>query len=357
MDLCDHQFLSFFPAADRARLAKEAKLCSLEPNELLLREGDPSDRLYLILEGTASIQKRDASGKSTFLGYIQMNDFVGEFGIIDNAPRSADVQAVTPLHVASIPRETILDCLHDPAALFRLTAHTIHRMRTANQLHVEALLKQERMGLIGQMMSGILHDFRNPFAVISMASECILQDSPEAAPYCELISQQINRMTGMAEDILNFSSGKMVLHPAPILLDDLFEQFHKLYADYFAQMEVELHIEPSGSTFSGDADKLMRVLQNLTNNAAQAMATSGGSITLSAEHTPEQIVLHVADDGPGIPEELRYSLFDAFATKGKKNGLGLGLAVTQSIVDAHGGHISFDTEPGGGTTFHIVLPA
>ena len=213
------------------------------------------------------------------------------------------------------------------------------------------------MGLLGEMMGGILHDFRNPFAVISMASECIQQSCPEAQPYCEMISQQIQRMICMAEDILDFSCGNTQLAKAPVALDSLFDQFQKLYADYYAQMKIALKIEPSGESICGDEDKLMRVLQNLIGNAAQAMKDSGGTITLSAVKEPGQIILRVADNGPGIPEEVQHNLFDAFATSGKKKGVGLGLAVTQSIIAAHGGSICFDTQQGRGTTFSVHLPA
>jgi signal transduction histidine kinase len=67
-------------------------------------------------------------------------------------------------------------------------------------------------------------------------------------------------------------------------------------------------------------------------------------------------VLHVSDNGPGIPEELRDTLFDAFVTHGKKKGVGLGLAIAKSIVEAHSGTITFDTSMGQGTTFHVRLP-
>lgn len=102
----------------------------------------------------------------------------------------------------------------------------------------------------------------------------------------------------------------------------------------------------------------MRVLQNLTGNAAQAMREAGsGTLTLSAFQEDSGIVLCVADNGPGIPEEIQHNLFDAFATSGKKDGIGIGLAVTHSIITAHGGSIHFETEPGKGTTFFIRLPA
>lgn len=357
MELREHLFLSFFSPEVSTSLAEQAVVKTLEKGAVLLREGDPPDYLYLILEGSAAIRKQDPNGRPVLLGYVQENDFVGEFGIIDNAPRCADIQATTPLVAAAIPRETILKSLHDPHALFKLAAHTIHRMRTSNQRHAEDLLQQERMNLLGQMISGILHDFRNPFAVISMASDLIGQTCTDAQPYCEMISQQIDRMNCMAEDILDFSRGRTDLKKEPVALADLFEQFRKLYETYFSGMNVVLKIEPTDLSISGDSAKLMRVLQNLTGNAVQAMQATGGTLTLAAKREPEHVVLTISDNGPGIPNAIRHNLFDVFSSAGKKDGFGIGLAVTQSIITAHGGSICFDTQEGCGTTFFIRFPS
>ena len=357
MELKDHLFLSFFPAETSQCLIKGAILLPLQNEEFLIHEGDPSNHLFLILEGSAAIRKQDEKGKSILLGYVREDDFVGEFGIIDKAPRSADVQAVTDMQVAAIPRELILDSLHDATALFRLAAHTTRRMRMANQRHVETLLQQERMSLLGEMMGGILHDFRNPFSVISMASEMIKHIAPSAESYCEMILEQVLRMNNMAEDILDYARGETNLTKESVALDALFEKFCSLHEEYYAQWGVTLDAEPSNQIVSGDPDKLMRVLQNLIGNAAQAMKKTGGTITISARKEGDEIVLRIRDNGPGIPEEIQHNLFDAFATSGKKTGIGLGLMVTRSIIAAHGGEIDFETEAGRGTTFNIRLPA
>lgn len=357
MKLQKHLFLSFFSAETAERLMQSAERSSLEKDAVLIHDGDDSKYLYLILEGTASIRKQDEHGEVVLLGYVEENDFVGEFGIIDNSPRSADVVAVTEMQVAAIPRELVLESLRDEQALFRVAAHTIRRMRTANQRHVQDLLQQERMSLLGKMVSGIIHDFRNPFAVIGMATELIQMKSSETDRYCQMILEQIERVNSMAEDTLDFAGGNTTLNAVPIVIGDLFERFCKQYAEYYSQWNISIQFEPSQDLIEGDADKLMRVLQNLIGNAAQAMQQTGGSIRLSSERKDDKMVLIVRDDGPGIPEEIQHNLFDAFSTFGKVKGVGLGLVVTRNIINNHGGEISFDSEPGRGTTFKISLPA
>lgn len=357
MELVDHPFLSFFPPETAGELAKNATIEEIAPDEFLLREGDPSDFLYLILEGSAAIRKKDPEGTPILLGYVHENDFVGEFGLLDDAPRCADAQATEKLRVARIPRESVLQALRDPTALFRLAAHTIHQMRSANQRHVDEMIRQERMVMLGKMMNGILHDFRNPFAAISMATECIQGTCPDAKEYCEMISLQIDRMMHMAEDILDFSRGNTEIKKTRFPLSRFFEQFNLLYNPYLSQNGVQLYIEPTDLQLTGDQEKLMRVLQNLTGNATQAMQGTGGTLTLSAQREGDEIVLCITDTGPGIPKEIQHNLFDAFSTSGKKEGIGIGMAVVRSIIKAHEGTIRFETEAGNGTTFFIRLPA
>jgi signal transduction histidine kinase len=104
-----------------------------------------------------------------------------------------------------------------------------------------------------------------------------------------------------------------------------------------------------------DPDKMMRVVYNLATNAVEAM-TDGGLLTVRVTRPDTEFQLDIGDTGPGIPEAIRDRLFGAFVTHGKKNGTGLGTAIAKKIVEEHGGNISFTTETGKGTTFHVRLP-
>jgi signal transduction histidine kinase len=106
-----------------------------------------------------------------------------------------------------------------------------------------------------------------------------------------------------------------------------------------------------------DPGRLQRVLQNLVYNAADAMGEDGGRIDIDLERPDaDSVQIHVRDTGPGIPDEIRDRLFEPFQTKGKAKGLGLGLAIARQFVESHGGELTFDSEKGKGTIFHIRLP-
>jgi signal transduction histidine kinase len=358
MNITDHAFFAFFDQEMSATMAADAALLELKDGDVLFREGDPPDNLYLVLEGSVAISKHDTSGQNQVIAHIHANDFLGEFAVLDGGPRSATVSAAGAVKLAGISRRVILENLRDANAGLDLTIKIISRIRDSNQRRVEERLRQERMSLVGKMINGIIHDFRNPFTVINMLAEMIKKTHPDCANYCGMMSEQIDRMMGMAEEVLEFSRGVTALKAAPFALSDLLARFDRLNRDYFASLKIDLQIDPVDCTLCADEDKLLRVLQNLASNAAQAMDGNGiGSIRISAETAQDGIRIHVADTGPGIPEQVRHNLFEAFSTHGKKKGLGLGMAIVHSIISAHGGTIRFDTETGKGTVFHIHLPA
>jgi len=358
MKLDEHVFFTFF-CADSARALMESAVCTeLTAEEQLFREGDPADRLYLVLDGRIRIVKEAPDGTSEALALIPAGGFFGEFAVLDGKPRSASAVADQPSRVAALERDLLLKKLRsgeDDSAI-RLAAHTIERVRAANQDFVEHLIQKERMALLGRMLGTIVHDLRNPFAVITMASDFISRqvEDPSISEFCKMITDQIDRVVQMADEVLEFSRGGTVLRPAGLEVAELLAEFDALNRRYLESLGIRLQIESGSCFIRGDKARLMRVLQNLVYNAAELL-TDQGLIRIRAEVLPKALVLHVADNGPGIPPEIQQSLFDAFVTQGKQKGLGLGLAITKSIVNAHHGEISFTTGPEG-TEFHIRLP-
>jgi signal transduction histidine kinase len=123
-----------------------------------------------------------------------------------------------------------------------------------------------------------------------------------------------------------------------------------------ARTAVRLTVRSTKVTLLLDGERLQRVLQNLVTNAREAMAKRGrGRITVSARTVGKQCQILIADNGPGIPGEIRSTLFEPFVTHGKVGGTGLGLAIAKSVVEAHHGSIDFRTSRNG-TTFIIQLP-
>ncbi len=354
----EHSFFQFFEPAIAEAIASDARVVALSDQEILFSEGDMPDALYLVLEGSIEVLKNDTSGHPQSIAYIHANDFIGELAILDGGPRSATARAAGSASLVAISKEVIVTHLGQSAAGLDFTMKIIRRMRESNQNRVEELMRQEKMSIVGKMINGIMHDFRNPFAVILMLSDLIRRIHPDVSDHCNTISEQIDRLTGMAEDLLEFSKGGGELKVQPFCPADMLQRFEKLNREYLSSLGIELSTAAEAGMIEGNEDKLLRVLQNLMSNAAQALEPDGGHIAIQAVFEPDgALLLTVADDGPGIPEQVRHNLFEAFSTYGKKKGLGLGMAITHSIIQAHHGTIRFETETGKGTTFYVHLPS
>ena len=119
---------------------------------------------------------------------------------------------------------------------------------------------------------------------------------------------------------------------------------------------LEIRLDYAGSARL-DEEKLRRMVQNIARNAYDAMPNGGSfAIRVGLDEERDRVLLTFSDTGPGIPEEVRDSVFESFATHGKRGGTGLGLAIAKKFVEDHGGEISFESEIGKGTIFRVELP-
>jgi signal transduction histidine kinase len=362
MNLQGHSFLSIFEQDAVLRFVAAAQTLELGDGDVVFREGDVADALYLVLEGRVTLAA-EASGHQEFLAECGADDFFGEFGVLDGLPRSAGATATGPVRLAKVPRQVLIDELGGSQnnASIRLMIQTIRKMRQSNQRHIDELLRREKMALLGQVVLSVVHDFRSPLSVILMATELIGSgDADEAVTKecSELIAEQVGRINAMAEEVLDYSRGKTSLRLEELELSGLLRHFVDLNERYMASRGVRLFLKSGHScTIQGDAGRLQRVLQNLVYNAADAMGAAGGKIGIVVEKPGAKAVrILVRDNGPGIPEEVRDRVFEPFQTMGKKKGLGLGLAIARQFVEAHGGTLGFASLPGRGTAFAIRLP-
>ncbi len=361
MELKDHPFFSFFDATQQSFLEGQVTVQELSDQHVLFLEGEPSDSMYLLMDGNIVISKKTPSGNYVTIAREQEQDVFGEFGVLDGGPRSARASVKDRALVARIDRDAVLKALREDTgdAGARLAAHLISKVRESNEWYAKELLRNERMSVIGRMSNEIIHDFKNPFAIIRIAAEMLERIYPPDATqtnYVEMITGQIDRMVLMANDILQFTKGETAVNRQVIRMDELFERFKTLNQLYFEQKVVALVMRTEPLEVYADGDKLLRILQNLSVNAAESFGGMKGQVAISAEREDDQLLLTVKDDGPGLPENIRKNAFELFNSEGKATGTGLGMAITHSLVKAHGGEISFKSETGQGTAFFIRIP-
>ncbi|MFW5966943.1 MAG: GAF domain-containing protein [Persicimonas sp.] len=218
--------------------------------------------------------------------------------------------------------------------------------------------KADRLATIGQMLTGVLHDLKNPIAVISGNVQLMTKsdDRQKREEYAESIQKQFEHLNQMTGELLTFARGETDITVEEVDLEAFFSEVCELLEHELSRTDIEFRTRLDyRGTAQFDAGKLKRAIVNLARNAAEAMP-DGGDFEMAVERDGDQIVFSFRDTGQGIPEEIQNTLFDSFVTAGKKHGTGLGLAIVEKIVEEHDGQITYETERGEGTTFYIRLP-
>jgi PAS domain S-box-containing protein len=223
------------------------------------------------------------------------------------------------------------------------------------------LIESERLASIGATAAKIGHELANPINGMSLTIQLLEQrlsrqmsppdDQTDAT--VKRLKDEISRLNDLTRQFREFvRKEKYDFQPTELrkLIDDVI----RLQEPHFVgrNVQVEAVVAPDLPAVKVDGDKIKQVLLNLLKNAAEAMP-KGGKITIEARATQQAVILEITDTGVGIP--LDVDAFEPFVTT-KKEGTGIGLVIVRQIVTAHGGAISYRSQPERGTTFHIELP-
>ena len=214
-------------------------------------------------------------------------------------------------------------------------AERLDRAETA-RLAERRQQQTERLAELGALAATVAHDLRNPLNIIAMAA------ATASAEIKQEISEQIGRMSHLVDDLLDYAKPWSV-NPQPLDLGAWCQGFS-------ASAEVAV---PEGMIVAADANRLRQALINLLSNAgtlAKRVAIFG------SRHEDGATVLEVCDDGPGIPVDIRASLFQPFVSR-SPNGTGLGLAIVAKVMAAHGGTASLGARNGWTTCITLRFPA
>ena len=222
----------------------------------------------------------------------------------------------------------------------------------------EELIRQERISTIGRLASSIVHDLRNPLAAIYGGAEMMV-DTELAAPQMKRLAMNIynssRRIQEMLQDLLNVTRGRTGLMEMCGMREVVLGATESLAGEADSRgVEIDVEI-PEELEVPLERARVERVFQNLVHNALEVMP-EGGAIHIAVREAADHVVVSVEDTGPGISREIRQRLFQPFVSYGKKNGLGLGLALSRQTVLDHGGDIWVESEEGHGARFLIRLP-
>ena len=229
----------------------------------------------------------------------------------------------------------------------------------------EQLIQSEKMSAIGQLIAGVAHDLNNPLASVVGFADFLSEAGDVPASLAEplqVIRQEAERAANIVRNLLTFAR-KQEGARRPTAIKPLLEATLALLRNQLMSLKVdaELEVEPGVSEIEMNSNEITQVFVNLVNNAAQAIAAAGrpegGHIRVTARPWLDGVAVSIADNGPGIPEELAPRVFEPFfTTKPEGQGTGLGLSICQGIVKEHGGRITLEPGPGTGATFTVELP-
>ena len=236
-------------------------------------------------------------------------------------------------------------------------AHSFDIMQERLKESQEQLVREERLSSVGKMASTIVHDLRSPLSAVMLAVEIVEKNgAADNKPILNTIQSSILRINRMAQELLDYSRGELALKRENVSIPEFLNSITAELGPVLERRKIRFLIS---AKYEGEAvfdrGRLYRALENIVNNAVDVLPRGGG-ITLTVVREGDDILFTVSDNGPGIPLEIRNTIFDPFVTSGKAKGTGLGLAITKEIVELHGGSISMESQLDAGTTFVIRLP-
>lgn len=222
----------------------------------------------------------------------------------------------------------------------------------------ERILHAERLAALGQFVAEITHEIKNPLMMIGGFARQLAKETEDekALSKLDIIAKEVARLEGLLNEFRDLYAPKnldLELTDMNALVREVFD----LVQENCKARDLHLEFQPAPETMvvSGDRARLKQVLLNLAKNAMEALQP-GGRLSLKISKNQNRVVVTVADNGCGIPEENQKRIFSPFFTT-KTVGTGLGLSVSRGIVEHHAdSHLTFESQPGKGTVFKLTMP-
>jgi two-component system, NtrC family, nitrogen regulation sensor histidine kinase GlnL len=279
---------------------------------------------------------------------------VSEYDVLLDGARFGSRLVTIQAALIGEPTELLVLTLHERSMADKLDRQLTHRSAARS---------------ITAMAAMLAHEVKNPLSGIRGAAQLLEQDlEPAARQLTQLICDETDRIVGLVDRMEAFSDHQPIACE-PVNIHEVLERVRKVAQSGFARhVRLVEEYDPSLPMVPGNRDLLVQVFLNIVKNAAEAAPPADGEIVLTTayrhglrlsgpggagrRHLP--LMVAIADNGSGIPEDIRPHLFDPFVTT-KRNGSGLGLALVAKVIGDHGGVIECDSQPRR-TVFRVYLP-
>ena len=358
-------FLSFHPDL----LTRTLQRMQLPEHELLLLRKDQPGLIEITTEGSRNLMQRTSfldPGELARLSYTlnisgtrwDLVDLPAPNLFRDDAVRNWSYAALVFIGFAGI----VFLMLHQ---LRRKEQHRIEAEAQALK-HQNELAHVDRLNIMGEMASGLAHELNQPLSAISTYCQAGLRfiDASAEKPgklvhALEQASLQAQRAGKIVHRMRQFGS-KGKTRRTPMDINNVIRNATDFIKPELEKQGIYRHLELTSNLPLIPADNIQieQVVINLLHNAVDAVVTANTgtpTLTISSRRAENYIEVAVHDNGPGIDESMKNTIFDAFHST-KTDGMGLGLAISRSIIEAHDGQLRVESQTGSGTTFYFTLP-
>lgn len=226
----------------------------------------------------------------------------------------------------------------------------------------DSLHQADKLSAMGSLLAGVAHELNNPLAILVAQSELLIatSGSEDQRRRAERIHAAAERAGRIVKGFLAMARQRPEQRE-PLQLNDLVRTATGMLGSSLTKQEIALSLDlaPDLPAVVADQDSLGQVIANLIVNAQHALADRPAPrrIGIATRREGPDLVLSVADSGPGVPTELAERIFEPYSTTRPQGfGTGIGLSVSKTAVEAHGGRLAYRPAPGGGALFTVTLP-
>jgi signal transduction histidine kinase len=234
------------------------------------------------------------------------------------------------------------------------------RMRKTVQQAQSDLVAAERLATIGRTASSISHDLRHPLTAVVANAEFLCDHDLTRVQRDELykeIQTAVDQMTDLVDSLLEFSQARESLRRVFGPIGETVERARSKVMAHPEFHSVNISIDCKGRCETWfDERKVERALVNMLRNACEFVPRDCGTVCVTVREGRDRVEIRIADNGPGVPGPIRETLFQPFVSYGKRDGIGLGLAIGQKIFQDHGGDVCLESSKPGNTVFRLSLP-
>ncbi|MCX7659130.1 sensor histidine kinase [Caldimonas sp.] len=315
--------------------------------------------------GAPSIERIPADARLVHYVETQLAGAIGS--------ASARVMVASVVEEEALDLDDVMRMLEETSQLRAHSRELEEKSRALEQLTAELRQANEQLKSLDRLkddfMSSVTHELRTPLTSIRALSELMLDDADmdraQRQQFLGLIvseTERLSRLVNQVLDMAKIESGHAEWHPTDVDLAALLEQAVNTTRELFHERgaQVHLHLPPGLRTLRTDRDRLMQVMFNLLTNAAKFVPQGRGRVDVRVLPDERGVRIEVQDNGPGVPESLRSTVFEKFRQGGdesiRRQGTGLGLPISRQIVEHFGGRMWLSEEDGPGACFCLWMP-